>query len=298
MVEIDKQIYILKFLISAMPEFIKLKEADRIRLFNAVKDKSKLMWKDLAINLSIGKSMLSKYFTGKCDIPLGIYAKLEKIGGIQIEKKETVMKYSYKEKELKKPTMGSKLAEVLGVLNGDGHLAPLKYEACVVGSILEQDYYRHLKELFEEVFNLEFKVFAVSETVVKLRCYSKNLVEFLHADYKLPKGNKIGKLRIPKQVYIKKVWLKNYIRGLFDTDGCIFIRRGKDIAINIASADARFLSEIKRAMESLNLKASIFQEHMYIYKKDHVKRFFEIIQPANSKHLKRYEIFKKQASIA
>ena len=149
-----------------------------------------------------------------------------------------------------------------------------------------------MKFVLLEAFSLHLS-FSIQpqNTKLKLRAYSKQLADILHEDFGLPKGNKLGKLNVPKQVLLKKALLKSYVRGLFDTDGSVYLRRNKDQVVNISSADKMYLMQIKEALNSLGVNSSISKKNIYVYKKQDVDKFFKIIKPANSKHLKRYEKF-------
>ena len=105
----------------------------------------------------------------------------------------------------------------------------------------------------------------------------------------MPKGNKIGKLKIPLQVLKSRVLLRSYIRGLFDTDGSFYIRRKKDPVIEITSIDNNFLKEIQNALILLGFNARISKNKTFIYNKKDINLFFNKIHPANKKHLKRYQ---------
>lgn len=275
-----------------MPIFIKLRSKDRNRLFNLAKKKKGGSWRSLSTKFNVSSSMLFQYFAGKYDIPERVFIKLQKITGIKIEKYKRLNKDKYLQKKIKKPKMNSKFSEILGILNGDGYISKINYEICTVNNVLEQDYCLYIKNLFENNLNLEFKIIK-QFNILKIRAFSKNLANLLNEIYGLPKGKKTGNLRIPKQVFNSKKWLISYIRGLFDTDGTIYKRRKKDYVLEIISVDKRFLNEVKKALNILGFKSGISGKNLYIYNKEDIKRFFKIIKPANSKHLKKFKIYSK-----
>ena len=61
--------------------------------------------------------------------------------------------------------------------------------------------------------------------------------------------------------------------------------------IHITSADPNYLREIGFAMEKLNFKIARSEKKGLIYRKEEINKFFEKIKPANSKHLKKFEIY-------
>jgi len=184
------------------------------------------------------------------------------------------------------------LAEIIGVLNGDGYISPLNYEICVVGNCHEKNYLYYLKKLFEKNFRINFN-YQIDKSKFKLRGYSIKLFDLLTKEYGLPKGNKMGKLKIPLKIKENKDFLISYIRGLFDTDGTIYTRRKRDPVIEISSGDNKYLKEVKQTLNSLGFKAGIGKHRTFIYNKEDVRRFFNLIKPANTKHLKKYKEYLK-----
>ena len=272
-----------------MPIFINLKDKNRINLFTLVKKNMESPWEKIYPKFNISRPMFFNYKSGKYDIPKQIFLKLEKIAKIKYNHKE-VHKNKFIERKIIKPKTDHFLAEILGILNGDGHISKINNEICVVSSILEKDYVLYIKKLFEKQFNLKFKM-QKQHNKLKLRTYSKKLAELLNKKYKTPRGKKTGKLRIPKQIFNSKKMLTFYIKGLFDTDGTIYIRRKKDVVLEIASVDKKFLNDIKKALKILRFNAGTSGKNLYLYKKEEITNFFKIIKPANSKHLKKYKIY-------
>ena len=211
------------------------------------------------------------------------------VEGIPFEK---VNKNRYTEKKIIKPKLNSEFCEILGVINGDGHISKENPQICIVGHHLEKQYYTYLIDLFERNFQLKFSLY-LNESTFKIRSYSKNMVLYLVKEYNLPQGNKMGKLRIPLVIFKKKKWLRSYLRGLFDTDGCFHVRREKDPMIVITSADPRYLGEVRSALESLGFVVSKGDQRIFLYHKRDIFRFFDEIKPANAKHLEKYHKYLK-----
>ena len=83
--------------------------------------------------------------------------------------------------------------------------------------------------------------------------------------------------------------MKAYLRGLFDTDGTIYVRRKKEPVIEISSADKNYLKEIKDKLLVLGFKAGIGKYRVFMYNREDIKRFFTEVKPANPQYLKRYQ---------
>src|SRR3989338_1326955 len=249
-----------------MPNFIKINEEDRIKLFNNLKSEINIPWRVFYPKFNISKSSFFNYLSGRNKIPEELFNKFMILAKTNIMNKQILECPRYKKKTIHAFKLDRHLAEILGILNGDGHISKSKYEICVVGSILERDYYNYLKNLFENKFGTKFTL-REEETTFKLRLYSKD-------------------------------FLSCYIRGLYDTDGCFHIRRKNDPMISITSADRRFLLEVTNALNYLGYNTAKGDQRVFIYRKKDVNKFFKEIEPSNSKHLKKYNQYLEQASIA
>ncbi len=271
-----------------MKSFIKLSSKEREKLFLALKQKTKCSWEAIYPTLDISRTMFFNYLSGRYALPKKLFLKLIKITGVQIKDFTEFKQKKYSKKLFTYPKLDKNLAEVLGILNGDGHLALKNYEVCVVISSFEKQYGEHIKNLFKNTFKLIPIIFQ-KESILKIRIYSKELHKFLIKTYNLPKGNKIGKLSIPHQIRSDFHLLKAYLRGLFDTDGSIFLRRKKEPVIQITSADREYLNQVNKALILLGFNSSITKDRIFLYQLKDIIKFFQEVVPANSKHLKKYQ---------
>lgn len=279
-----------------MTFFIKLSVVDRKIIFEKTKEELSCNCNVLAKELGVSRDMFFKYRRGDYLIPECIFKHLIKLSSFQPNNFEKVEIEKYNKKIVRKPTLDCEFAEILGALNGDGHLSKINHEISIIGNLNERDYIQHLQKKFEDLFKIKFKV----ETYLrylKLRAYSVDLVNFLNKIYGLPKGKKKGNLLIPKQILSHKNLIVSYFRGLFDTDGTFYIRRKKDPVIEISSADKRYLEEIKNTLKLVGFEFGIRKNNIHLYKKEEIKRFFEIIRPANPKHLKKYNLYLNNAPV-
>lgn len=275
-----------------MALFFKLDKKDRERLFVNIKRNLNKSWDKIYPSFGVGRTMFFYYVSGKYPLPEKMFYKIQKLSGIKIESYKKIYREKYLKKIIQKPKIDSNLAEIFGVLNGDGHISKNKYEISIVGSIYEENYYFYLKKLFEQKFGLLFRL-SRERTKIKLRGYSKNLCDLLIDVYGLPYGVKIGKLKIPKIVLKSRKYVYSYIRGLFDTDGTFYLRRKKDPVIEISSADPVFLAEIQNLLGLLGFNVTKGEKKATLYRKQDIINFFKLIKPANSKHLKKYQNYLK-----
>ncbi len=277
-------------------KYLDFSKKDQISFMRLVKERSNLKWEKIAHFLGIHRSMIFFYLNGKSKIPYENYKKLCSLAKIKQSHKSYVFIKNKIQPINKINMIDNNLAELLGILAGDGHISNINYEVCVSGHmILDKEYInKNVVFLFEKLFGLDSKL-KIYKPYTHLRCCvnSKLLIEYLSKEFNLPVGKKKGNLHIPKQIIEDKLLLKYYIRGLFDTDGSVYFRRKKDIVVSIISGDLLFLNEVKNALKILGYNPCVSGKNLYLYKKEEVKRFFSEINPINKKHLDRYSNFLK-----
>src|SRR3989344_2537513 len=123
-----------------------------------------------------------------------------------------------------KPKLTSELAEFIGILAGDGHVTfnTRQNKILITGnSKTDLEYITtYVKNLIETLFDIEPRIiYRKSKNALVIYFYSKEIVNFLEdlGFYKLRSD-----IRIPSLIYQDFVMMKRFVRGLFDTDGCIF----------------------------------------------------------------------------
>jgi hypothetical protein len=172
-------------------------------------------------------------------------------------------------KELKIPTtITSGLAYLCGVFAGDGSISirSEKYEyslKCVGNPADEKEFYLQIiKSIFKRVFGhaLEIRPFDKKKTF-GFRVFSKELVVYLTEVIGLPRGRKYDSLDIPAVFFRDENLLLSFIRGVFDTDGCISFKRKYKIVpyypvISLSSRSSVFIKSISSVLKDLGFKVS------------------------------------------
>lgn len=196
-----------------------------------VKQRSNLTWKNIANNVGINRSMIFFYLDGHSKISLDNYRRLCLIAQLRPEKIDLV-EINNKAYHIRKPnTLNEDLAELVGIIAGDGHISAVNYEVSVSGNLLHDGAYikAYVKCLFERIFSCHARIYTYKPNHnIKCIVHSKELVEYLNKRFRLPIGRKKNRLHIPKEIANNKKYLKPFIRGLFDTDGSIYQRRKKE----------------------------------------------------------------------
>jgi len=132
---------------------------------------------------------------------------------------------------MKEPELGNRsLAEFVGIMLGDGSIA--KYECSdglggikvqrvvkVTISKDEESYSQHVSGLYHDLFDFEPAMHEKkNESTLDIRCFKKELFEFMTEGVGLKIAPKKGRAVVPGR-YLQGE-LSNYLlRGLFNTDG-------------------------------------------------------------------------------
>src|SRR3989344_6817926 len=129
-------------------------------------------------------------------------------------------------KQITIPVKSEELAELIGVILGDGHIG--KKEITIVGEFPHQKrHLEYIREKIKKLFDIDSKIFMsyTNNNVIILDCYSIEIVNFLKSNGLYP-GNKIkNKISFPKWILEKEDFIKGALRGLIDTDGGIYYKQ-------------------------------------------------------------------------
>lgn len=202
-----------------------------------------------------------------------------------------------RKKELKLPReMSKELAEFIGIHFGDGcmHISNFTYRIYYSFNVRDKEYVFYVKNLFYSLFNANMKLEErISRNTISLYLHSKTLCTFFNTVLKIPFGPK-KELSIPDYIRSNEEYLRNFLRGLFDTDGCITVQRMGKYSyrlIKICTTIESFAKEIKQSFNILGIDSYICWKtwknnaayDVTIRKRDSFNRFIELINPKNNK---------------
>jgi len=200
-------------------------------------------------------------------------------------------------KSIRKPSRSDLLAELLGIFIGDGHLS--EYQATVTtNSETDKEHALFVQKIIKDLFNVSSVIKNRSdENTITVIASAKNLVKFLN-DQGMPIGNKIQQnLAIPTWIYKKRIYQMAFIRGLFDTDGCIYLdihkiknKIYKNLGWTITSASDKLIKGIISVLKNLGFSPTnrFTQKSVYLRRKKDIKRYFDEVGTSNPKHYRRY----------
>ena len=196
------------------------------------------------------------------------------------------------------------LAEIVGIMLGDGCLyfdSKEKYQTIVSFHKNEKDYLYYVKALFENFF--ESYKFCITE--LKDEILLRNNSIFVGEKLKnngLIAGNKtINKITIPRWITNDMKYMIKAIKGLFDTDGCVYRKYNSYAQIQFKLACKECVCSIRDILFKLHFNPTRIQKEnlnnrfywkIYLSRQKEIDLFFKLIKPANSKHIIRYENIK------
>lgn len=199
------------------------------------------------------------------------------------------LKYNNKRLDIVIPIKYSEsLAEFIGIMLGDGHLT--SGQVTVTLGNKEDEYVTYVARLIEELFKIKPKTIKLKRGYNVVYFGSVDVVRWL-----ISMGLVFNKVKhqvgVPNWVFSKKNYLVNFLRGFFDTDGSVYkLKYG--IQISFTNRSLPLLEAIQSMLISLGLNPSkISTFKVYLTKKCDVVYFFEKVNPANKKHIKRYNNF-------
>ena len=196
------------------------------------------------------------------------------------------------------------LAEIIGILLGDGgiHLDTTgKYQVHIACNKAEVQYLSYLQKLFGSYFQPYSFYITELQTEYLLRNISVQLANHLF-DSGLKSGDKIlSKAVIPLWIFSDSMLLQRCIRGLFDTDGCVYRKFGKYAQLQFKFGGLPLIISLRNALLQVGFSPTRIQQEcndkfihwkLYIIRQQEIERFFKLIEPKNSKHCQRYKNIK------
>ncbi|MFA7707916.1 MAG: LAGLIDADG family homing endonuclease [Candidatus Pacearchaeota archaeon] len=171
----------------------------------------------------------------------------------------------------------------------------------------KQHYLIRIKPLFKLLYGIDISLREMPSTrVFGFQIWNDNLVKFKEK-LGLPLGKKFD-------VAIPEIFLNNnhiriaVIRGIFDTDGCIYLqpKYGKLYPrLEITTISLKLAEQLLDLLNKLELRTTMHkicpsqEGERLLYYKVNIRgvemfyKFMELIKPANPKHIKKYKFFKE-----
>jgi len=258
----------------------------RVRIINPLKIYKKLKNKGYSlqkINKIIGTEFKNQVYKNY-SININSFNKLQDF--LEESIKHTIFENNIlKEIHLDK---NEKMAEMIGIILGDGSLSKNSLRICLNAD--EKEYIYYVSQLMEELFKKESSSYQQKNTKsYYLRICSMSLVKAL-----ISKGLKVGNkvknnIGVPLWIKNNKKYIIACLRGLFDTDGSIYKHETKGyiyIHLNFRSYSINLLNDFKEMCDGMNIITNKYQDRhvVDILKRNEVKKFINLIKPMKWKY--------------
>jgi intein/homing endonuclease len=185
------------------------------------------------------------------------------------------------------------LAEFFGIMIGDGGINNDWQANITLNTEADAKFILFVSKLCNRLFKILPAIRKRKEkraTIVSLA--STTVVDFL-VDSGLRRGNKLKQgLEIPNWILSKKTYRIACVRGLMDTDGCLFIHKhavqGKqysNIGLSFTSASFRLIEQVSSVFEEVGITPHISGggRNIFLYKESAVDRYIKIFGTSNDR---------------
>lgn len=200
-------------------------------------------------------------------------------------------------REVPVPHYSVELAELMGILMGDGHLD--KYQISMsTHSETDIEHAEFVVNLLTSVFGLPVSLRKRNtKQAVVVTLSSKAACEHLHA-LGMPRGNKLMKgLYPPTWIKENTEYTSAFMRGLIDTDGCVYqdrhTIRGRayvSICIAFTSASSELLDFVEAVLTAREYHPTRWGRSIRLRRRMDVFRYASEIGFSNPKHARKIEV--------
>lgn len=212
--------------------------------------------------------------------------------------------------------LSTKLAEFVGIMIGDGYLYQNfnKYRIGIVGNPkTDYDYFVHIGGLIKHLFNIDTKIVKRGRGL-RIIFGSKAVFYFLTKVIGLDHGQGKGqRVTIPHHFLEHKEYQAPLLRGIFDTDGSIFVSDKKGApdypCIELTTTSTVLAHQVKEILVDMNFRVAKIRrregkahmlpsEKVSLYGRKNAELWFENVgfsNPLKQERLKRIVKIKKDS---
>lgn len=195
------------------------------------------------------------------------------------------------------PDFSKELAEFLGVMLGDGHIANSqnarsKQIWIYINTTTDKEYIPYVKNLLKRLFRLPIGChYRKNQDMADLFVTSVDLINYLK-NKGLFETNKVKhQADVPQWISSEKSYQKAFLRGFFDTDGSIYqLKFG--IQMSFCNRSRPLLNSTRKILLNLGYHPSnVSSFKVYLTRKPELHRYGQEIGFGNPKHLERAKKF-------
>lgn len=207
--------------------------------------------------------------------------------------------------KIKIPKKDVKLAEFVGIMLGDGGIS--SYAVTITLSSEEKEYINYISGLIFDLFKVRPKVYKSKiANAVNIVVHRKQFVDFC-LSMGLVLGNKVKQeVNIPGWILSNKKYLPACLKGLFDTDGCVFVHEylasGKRyfyLKIAFTNASKPLVFSVHQSLVQLGISSRVSKnlKDVRIEDQAQVSKYISMIGSSNHKHLEKIKKWKNNKNM-
>jgi hypothetical protein len=200
-----------------------------------------------------------------------------------------------------------KLAEFIGIMLGDGNLNRQSNCITIVGSLEDKHYFvTTVIPIIQSLFQVNPKLRRRNDTnAYYIDFNSRQVMDFLTAEIGLVRGNKVN-ASIPLYITSSPELIPCFLRGLFDTDGCIKFSKQKNSKnyyprIQFCLRYAEFSKSLGPLMESIGFRFCYWKEirllgTLLYYQLSglyNLEAWMSPVRPHNMVHMSKYLFWRR-----
>lgn len=191
------------------------------------------------------------------------------------------------------PKYSVDLAEFFGIMMGDGGINNPWQANITLNSVKDAEYALYISGLCKKIFGIAPAIRKrKTRNALVLSLASTSVVDFLVTNG-LVRGNKLKSgLRVPKWILEKTLYKKSCVRGLIDTDGCMFVHvhkvRGKiyrNVGLSFSSCSPELIFQVADIFAEFGITPHISKRgrDISLYQENTVTKYLKIFGTSNER---------------
>ncbi len=183
------------------------------------------------------------------------------------------------------------LAELFGIILGDGCIRKEQIKI-TLNRIIDKEYSFFVSNLIRSQLG-EMPSVIERNNVIEIHLYGTELVKRLEENG-LKQGNKtLLQVKIPEWIIENDMYARRCLRGLFDTDGGLYIHRRKEKEKNslgwcFTNYSAPIIRDVKKILLCNGINPRGKEKRVYLYAIPEIRKFMEKIGSSNPKNINKY----------
>ncbi len=201
------------------------------------------------------------------------------------------------------PQDSTDLAELMGIELGDGGINNPWQLVITLNSIADLEYSKYVAKLLQGLFEISVYVRKrPGGNRLVLVCSSTNLVDFLVSRGAI-RGNKIKQqIDVPGWIMKNKKYQRAFVRGLVDTDGCLYIHRHTvqkkeycHLGFCFTSYSLPLIKSVSRILQGENITPHFNDKgrRIFLYDKNSVIQYLKIFGSSNPRITRKFSEWEK-----